>query len=97
VLQSKPELFYSVAFVIMYGMGALFWGIRGPVHALVQSGTTGHHSHLFRQGILMFAAICAIAISTLFLVRSGSIKPRTQAENGDNPTYIGQADGSSRG
>ena len=69
VVRVRPQVFYTIAFLAMYEMAALFWDIRGPVVSLIQSSTVGHHSQFIRKGILVSVIICAIAALTLRLFR----------------------------
>lgn len=67
-LDEKPHWFYMIAFLATFEMGDLFWDVRGPVHLLMHSVSSGAQYHsIIRYGVLLlgsFGLATGIRLST---------------------------------
>jgi membrane-associated phospholipid phosphatase len=71
-MDAKPHWFYTIAFLIMFEMGDLFWDIRGPVHLLLHSvSEAGPYHQVFRYGLLLLAALATAMAITFHRKKAG--------------------------
>ena len=57
-MDRKPQWFYTIAFLMTFEMGDLFWDIRGPIHLLSHNiSDAGPYHQILRYGLLLVAAL----------------------------------------
>lgn len=61
-MDTKPQVFYAAAFLILFEMAVLFWDIRGPVLALLHRASTIPHSKVLAVGLILIASLVGMGI-----------------------------------
>lgn len=61
-MDTRPQVFYAAAFLILFEMAVIFWDIRGPVLALLHRASSIPHSKALAVGLALVASLVGVGI-----------------------------------